>query len=266
MYPSQELINANNRLVVVERTRIRRANAFNQILLRELGIRKVADIPKDAREGFIGIIAASQTGVIDEHDAFFDQMEKGAIKVIEREVKNSPYADFIDARNGVGAKGFGRVWANIGSPITFYDRYGNEQDRTVGRLFQYCGVGDPNNKRKAGVKLQSNLKIGPRLHVIAENAGVKVSGAYYRSVYDAAKSDAQGRLHSGPCSPCGTKSETQKLAQKEADEQSGGVLKLKNDVPAGVGDPWRLGHIHGHALRQVKREFLRDLFKFTLGL
>jgi hypothetical protein len=264
MYPPVEVINPANELLTIERTRIQRNNRYWSLMRRQAGVRKNVEVPREILEQY-GEWAGKKYNLMP--DDWANTLEKRAVKKMEDAVKDSVYAPFIDARAGIAAKSFGRVWAIVGDPCSYMDPRSKEQmKRSIGQLFQYCGVGDPNNKRRAGVKLQSNPKAGPRIHVIAENAGVKVKGAYYRSVYDEAKADALGRLHSSPCAPCGSKSAEQKAAQKEADEAFGGVVTLKNDVPAGEGVPWRLGHIHGHALRQVKREFLRDLYGFSIDL
>jgi hypothetical protein len=262
MKPPIKVVNAADRLTVIERTRIRRGNGFAALMRRGAGVRSNADITPEVRKQLLDAMTGVDYAIDPAQDPFYDAMEKQAIKELEKAVKDSPYKDFLDERNGVAAKSFGRLWALIGDPI----HLPNGDDRSVGQLFQYSGVGNP-EKREAGKKIHYNPKIGPRLHVIAENAGVKVKGAYYRDVYDAAKLDAQGRLHSIPCAQCGSKSAEQKAAQAEMDKIHGdGVVRLKNDKHAEVGDPWRPGHIDGHAKRIVKREFLRDVWEYTQDL
>lgn len=256
--PCEVLRDAANRLAHVESERIRRVNTFMSIARRELGVTSNKEITQDDLDRLLATWCGGDRG-LTLTDPLLDDIEKQATKTIESEVKDGPYREFVDERLGLGYKSFGRLLAVVGDPIYLT----NGDPRTVGQLFQYSGVGDPEDKRSKGKKLRHNVKVGPRLHNIAETVGVKANGKpHYRVVYDEEKARKEGAVHTIPCSQCGSKSAEKQKEQKELDELLGaGAVRVKNDVKASVGTPWRPGHINGHGLRMVKREFLRDLWE-----
>lgn len=267
--PPTELIYAANRLLVIEKSRIRRVNAFMALARPALGVAKNTEISKADMESLVMQWIGTDRGV-SLSDEVMDHMEKVAVNEIEQAVTGSPFNLFLSERSGMGAKTFGRLWALIGNPL--YDAH-NDKPRTVGSLFQYCGVGDPTDKRSKGKKLFHNPKVGPRLHNIAEpciklngepdKKGRKRARSLYRDVYDEAKEQVANRVHTMPCAQCGSQSAKQKDEQRKADEAFGGAVRLKNDVPAEAGIPWKPGHKHGHAMRMVKRAILRDIYNFS---
>lgn len=113
--------------------------------------------------------------------------------------------------------------------------------RMVSQLWAYCGVGDPERKRHAGMDKDEALACGKPLakslcRLLAESC-VKVNRGPYREVYDLARIRYATRLHKKPCVRCGP-----------------------SGKPAAEGSPWSAAHQHGAALRLVSKEILKDLW------
>lgn len=114
-------------------------------------------------------------------------------------------------------------------------------ERSISQLWSYCGVGDPERKRKRGMSQDEALSAGsPRLRsllfVISEGC-VKNRRSPYRVVYEAARATYSNRLHADACVRCGP-----------------------TGRPAPVGSPWSAAHQHAAAMRKVAKEILRDLW------
>lgn len=113
--------------------------------------------------------------------------------------------------------------------------------RSISQLWSYCGVGDPDRKRRKGQTVEEAMACGipmakSILYLLAQSC-VKVNRGYYREVYDKARVQYADRVHAKDCAPCGPKGR-----------------------PAKVGSNWSLAHQHNAALRKVSKEILRDLW------
>lgn len=113
--------------------------------------------------------------------------------------------------------------------------------RSISQLWSYCGVGDPDRKRRKGQTVEEAMACGiplakSVLYLLATSC-VKVNKGYYREVYDKARTQYADRVHKAECPACGPKGK-----------------------PAKVGSNWSLSHQHAAALRKVSKEILRDLW------
>jgi hypothetical protein len=113
-------------------------------------------------------------------------------------------------------------------------------ERTISQLWQYCGHGRPERKRKGMTAAELAAQGSPALkmivHIIAE-CTMKQKASPYRVVYDDIKTKCADKTHSVECVRCGP-----------------------SGKPAQPGTPWKPGHIHAHALRITGKEILRDLW------
>lgn len=155
---------------------------------------------------------------------------------------------------GVGEHLLARLLGIIGHPTlaTPYHWEGAGKDnrrlvadesytRSISQLWSYCGVGDPERKRRKGQTVEEAMAAGiplakSVLYLLAQSC-VKVNRGYYREVYDKARVTYADRLHKKECPACGPKGK-----------------------PAKVDSPWSLAHQHAAALRKVSKEILRDLW------
>lgn len=113
-------------------------------------------------------------------------------------------------------------------------------ERTVSQLWQYCGHGRPERKRK-GMSADELAAMGSPdlkmlIHLAAECC-MKQKASPYRLVYEQTREQAADKLHTVECVRCGP-----------------------SGKPAQPGTPWSAGHQHAHALRIVGKEILRDLW------
>jgi hypothetical protein len=114
-------------------------------------------------------------------------------------------------------------------------------DRSISQLWSYCGVGDPDRKRRKGQTVEEAMACGiplakSVLFLLAQSC-VKVNRGPYREHYDKAREVYSARLHRTPCPACGPKGK-----------------------PAKEGEPWSPAHQHAAALRKVSKEILRDMW------
>lgn len=155
---------------------------------------------------------------------------------------------------GIGEHLLARLLGIIGNPVLAqpYHWEGVGKDnrrlvadepyrRSISQLWSYCGVGDPERKRRKGQTVEEAMAAGiplakSVLYLLAQ-ACVKVNKGVYREHYDAARLRYADRVHAKECPPCGPKGK-----------------------PAKVGTPWSPGHQHAAALRKVGKEILRDLW------
>lgn len=155
---------------------------------------------------------------------------------------------------GIGEHLLARLLGTIGDPClaTPYHWEGVGKDnrrlvadesynRSIAQLWSYCGVGDPERRRKKGQSVEEAMACGipmaKSILFLLAQACVKVNRGYYREVYDKARVTYADRVHKGDCAACGPKGK-----------------------PAKAGSPWSLGHQHAAALRKVSKEILRDLW------
>lgn len=132
--------------------------------------------------------------------------------------------------------------------------------RSISQLWSYCGVGDPERRRKKGQTAEEAMAAGiplakSILYLLAQSCVKAEGGEYvpatgrykgrtivvarspYRDVYDKARAQYADREHAKLCPACGPKGK-----------------------PAKVGSPWSAAHQHAAALRKVSKEILRDLW------
>lgn len=159
--------------------------------------------------------------------------------------KNSP---------GIGEHLLARLLGIIGDPrlATPYHWEGTGKDsrrlvadepyaRSISQLWSYCGVGDPERKRRKGQTVEEAMACGiplakSVLYLLAQSC-VKVNRGPYREHYDAARLRYADRLHKTDCPACGPAGK-----------------------PAKAGSPWSPAHQHAAAMRKVSKEILRDLW------
>jgi hypothetical protein len=155
---------------------------------------------------------------------------------------------------GVGEHLLARLLGIIGHPIhaTPYHWEGVGKDtrrlvadepyeRSISQLWSYCGVGDPERKRRKGQTVQETMACGVPLaksvlYLLATSC-VKVNRGPYRAHYDQAREVYSSRIHAKECPACGPQGK-----------------------PAKKGSEWSAAHQHAAALRKVGKEILRDLW------
>lgn len=150
---------------------------------------------------------------------------------------------WVKATPGLGEHLFARLLGVIGDPRVAYPHHwegdGSDRvlvadepyERTVSQLWAYCGIGDPNRKRRKGMTADEAAALGqPQAkmlcHLIADGA-MKCAGSEtrarspYRDVYD--------------------------LARMQYD----------------IDREWTPGHCHNAALRKTAKAIVRDLWRAT---
>lgn len=182
-----------------------------------------------------------RSGTIDPafaeaHIARLTASEKECAKAMRHSLRRAAphlYAWAKETR-GVGEHTLARLLGAIGDPRMAYPHHWEGEGaarvliadepgpRNVGKLWAYCGCGDPSRRRRAGMSAADAAALGnPRakvaIHLMAE-AQVKTVGSAYRHVYDEARIEYATR------------------------------------------EGWSLGRQHNAALRKVKKELLKDLW------
>jgi hypothetical protein len=178
-----------------------------------------------------------------------DELERESAKLIQREWRDHPLAEWAETVRGLGAHSCAIVVALLGGdPLVAYpmQRVGPRKssrveylapyDRSLSQLWSYAGLGDSSRTKREGMSQSDLLALGKpllksRVRLIAE-AFVKAGNERYREVYDAARVEYRERVHATACPPCHAKE----------------------------GDPWRPGHQHAAALRKVGKVWLADLY------
>ena len=190
-------------------------------------------------------------------------LEKDAIKNLEKVMRAHPLWEWAEPITGLGAKQFARLLQSIRDP------YWNDlhaRPRTVNQLWAYCGqhvvhpadhgcrasqevtVGGVAPKRQRGQKSNWNEDARKRCHLIAESL-IKEPGRtwpapdepatrHYRRVYEQTRDKYADATHTTECVRCGPKGK-----------------------PALPGSPLSAGHQHARALRKVAKELLKDLWQ-----
>ncbi len=257
--PSLTLVSSAKALRKAEQLRVSNQNQFNAMIASRYDIEKHNDITADDRNQFDSFFLSKDRS-LDDAIAIFKQVENKHARIVEKEVAKSPFNDFIEKHRGIGLKTFGRVWALIGDPT--WNPH-TDEPRLISHLWAYSGIGDPAIKKERGKKYKVNTNLGPALHNLIMPASQRLPAGSldsYRPLYEAQKARYQGRVHNRPCAQCGTKSAEQQALQ---DEVAAAGITLLNDVSAGVGDPWKDGHINGAAIRYCKKQFLKDIYLYA---
>lgn len=173
---------------------------------------------------------------------------------------------------GIGEKLTARLLGHLGDPcIATPHRWegtgskrklmvGEPYERTISQLWQYCGVGDPNRRKRKGMTAEEAFALGNPaikmlLHLHAE-ACVKAGSGRYREAYDKARvSYDPARLHRKHDTHTESEAGWVKTHATEC------VRCGPSGKPAQPGSPWSKGHQHAAALRKVAKEILRDLWR-----
>lgn len=146
--------------------------------------------------------------------------------------RKHPLAPWAKEIKGVGEKSIARLIAHVGDP---------GERPNVDKFRAYCGMGDPQRKRRKGMTQAEAFAMGnpsakKQCWLIGE-AFVKTVEGPYRAVYDAAREQYSDRVHAEACVRCGPAGK-----------------------PAEPGSPWSLKHQHEAAKRKAVKEFLKDLW------
>lgn len=193
-----------------------------------------------------------------EHYAAVEKLFSGAMVKELRTCAPIEILAWREGAKGVGEHLLARLLGVIGDPYAARPQAWQEREgasggrddprrvlvagepfiRNLGKLWAYCGVGDPARKRKTGMSSEDGAALGnPKaktiMFLLAESC-VKQPTSRYAQVYAGAREKFEGRIHVRACPQC-----------------------KGSSAP---GDPWRPGHQHQAALRQVAKEILRDLW------
>lgn len=160
------------------------------------------------------------------------QMEKDAIKNLEKLMRQHPIGPWVKAQRGLGDKTTARLLGIIGDP---YWQTAEDRPRTVSELWAYCGLA-PGQKRRKGQQANWSDDAKKRAWLLATSC-VKAGGPY-REVYDNRREQTAGRVHETECVRCGP-----------------------SGKPAQPGSEWSKGHQHADALRITSKEILKDLWR-----
>lgn len=188
----------------------------------------------------------------------FEQAEHECVLALAREWRKHPLAPWQKTVRGLGEHHAAVLVAMLGGSIIYAtpmwwepgaegepDRVlkrGDTYQRTIGQLWSYCGIGDPERRRHKDMSQDDLLALGkPRLkarcRLIAESF-IKANNPRYRVIYDDAKTRYATRVHDRACPQCHAKE----------------------------GDPWKPGHAHAAALRLVAKRFLQDAYDAELAV
>lgn len=166
------------------------------------------------------------------------EQEKNLTLQIQREVRKTPFAEWVKNQKGVGEKQAARLLAALGDP---YVNESTGEVRTVSQLWAYAGYGRIDNgvarKARKGMTQEDLFKLGNRdvkmrTYLIATSC-VKALGGHYREVYEDEKILQAEKVHNAPCPQCHAKE---------------------------AGTPLKPGHQHARALRKISKTILKDLY------
>ena len=183
------------------------------------------------------------------------EVETLLVTQMKKHIKQTPFAGWIKAERGVGAKQAARLLAAIGDPY-WMDRYQmnpkvagspltftlvESRPRTVSELWSFAGYsvngGAARSLRKREVANWSP-KAKMRAFLVAQSCmKQKDSGSRYRAVYDLGRAQYFDAVHMVECERCAPRGK-----------------------PAAIGTPLNPGHQMARALRLVSKEILRDLW------
>jgi hypothetical protein len=202
------------------------------------------------------------------------QAEEQATKNLERRMKRHPLGSWVKQAKGVGEKQAARLLAAIGDPYIRPEMLRRADDgtvivepsrpRTVSELWSYCGYGDAATQvRQKGKKANWSDDAKKRAHLVAKkctfqlrkpcfsvkgddglvshtvHAEGECTCSRYRLLYDEQKVKYVGSVHPKECHRC----------------------TPKGKPPAPVGSPRKAAHVDAIAVRAVKKEILRDLWR-----
>jgi hypothetical protein len=228
-----------------------------------LELRIWAEMFHDAQQARIAATNRAERGGVDAdiYAAYLDSLTvaehqcKLALRRCYRRVVPESIREWEKASKGVGIDRLARLLGHLGHPRIatphHWEGAGAQRtliadspfERTVSQLWQYCGVGRPERKRKGmtadELAAQGNPTLKPQIWLASVEC-MKCMTSPYRAVYEDAREAYVDKLHSVECVRCGP-----------------------SGKPALEGSPWCPGHQHAAALRKVGKEILRDLWKVS---
>lgn len=225
-----------------------------------LELRVWAEMFHDAQQQRIAAVNRAERGGVDPvvYEAYTESLRAAehvcrlSLRRTMRRVVPAPIRAWQKATPGIGEDLLARLLGHLGDPrwATPHHWEGTGAarvlvtdppfERTVSQLWQYAGHGRPGRVTK-GMSAPELAALGsPNLkmlvHLNAE-ACMKTRTSPYRLVYEQARQDYTGKVHTVECVRCGP-----------------------SGKPAQVDTPWNPGHQHAAALRKVGKEILRDLW------
>jgi len=178
-----------------------------------------------------------------------ENLEKDAIKHLEKSMRAHALWGWAKPITGLGAKQFGRLLQSVRDP---YWNDLHNRPRTVSELWAYCGYHVINGdapRRQRGQKANWNDTARKRCFLIAESLvkeggrtwpmpdGSPVASRPYRAYYESIRDKYADSVHAHDCVRCGPAGK-----------------------PALAGSPLSMGHQRARAIRAVAKEFLKDLW------
>jgi hypothetical protein len=178
-----------------------------------------------------------------------ENLEKDAIKHLEKSMRAHALWKWAKPITGLGAKQFGRLLQSVRDP---YWNDLHNRPRTVSELWAYCGYHVINGgapRRQRGQKANWNDTARKRCFLIAESLvkeggrtwpmpeGLPVASRPYRAYYESIRDKYADAVHAHDCVRCGPAGK-----------------------PALAGSPLSMGHQRARAIRAVAKEFLKDLW------
>lgn len=238
----------------LERVRVANENRLRQLTRNEED--------KDGEERGFGLTldhpdVARLSALVD----VLKDAEKQATSNLTYRMKKHPLGPWVKQAKGIGEKQAARLLAAVGDPY-WNDLY--ERPRLVSELWSYCGYGDSSRQvRRKGVKANWSDDAKKRAHLVAEKCKMQLSKpcysvkgddglvahtvhidgectcSPYRRLYDEKKAHYASSVHNRECQRC----------------------TGKGQPPAPVGSARKAAHIDAMALRAVKKEILRDMWR-----
>lgn len=224
------------------------AMKYRIALDNRLGIESKAKIAEKIRKGKEDTLLVPNVNAAPdmfEYAEVMKEREKELEKLLGAQIRNLPpvFVEFMEETRGLNDKSFGRLLGHIGHPCwktpKWYEDHpegkkkwdgsikqvlveGKTEPRSVGQLWQYCGVGAA-GKRKKGMtqddaQALGNQNAGAVLEVIARNMVRNQNERYCEYYYDAKASAAM------------------------------------------THPDWPDGHVNNHGLRIIKKNLLKDLW------
>lgn len=228
-----------------------------------LELRIWAEMLHDAQQARIAATNRAERGGVDPalYTAHLDTLNIAehqcllALRRCYRRVTPAGIIGWQKANNGIGIDRLARLLGHLGHPRIatphHWEGTGSARtliadepfERSVSQLWQYCGVGRPERKRKGmsadELAAQGNPVLKSQIWLASVEC-MKCMTSPYRAVYDDAREAYADKMHSVECVRCGP-----------------------SGKPAQVGSSWSAGHQHAAALRKTGKEILRDLWQVS---
>lgn len=225
-----------------------------------LELRIWAEMFNDAQQQRIASRNRAERGGVDPtiYQAYTEALEQAErvcgkhMRACYKRVVPKSIVDWQKNTHGLGDHLMARILGQLGHPRHatphHWEGTGSKRtlvadepyERTVSQLWQYCGHGRPERKRKGMTASELAAMGSPDLKMLVHLAAeccMKQKASPYRLVYEQQRTLGISKLHTVECVRCGP-----------------------SGKPAQPGTPWSAGHQHAHALRVVGKEILRDLW------